>query len=207
MGFAELVEGSSPAPAFSAVLPPHEPPPVRHQYHHSTALEPVEDTHENASLSLTDTHNVEPPGQPCDPNDGPIATSPEHEFSFEEIQPSAQSWLTPSPKHSTQGIIATVGAMATLIALLIAMSQFQSMAVKIRLEHSSEMNDRLLEVFVRQRLAQVDRLRTLAKLVCVSSAVLGLIWSGLSFRSMTRRFWSIVGCAANGVVLIWILFA
>jgi hypothetical protein len=64
---------------------------------------------------------------------------------------------------------------------------------------------RTLGADIPQAQKKFDNLSTVAKIIGFSSVITGLFWAGLSFRRPTKRLWSIVGCVANGILLIWIL--
>jgi hypothetical protein len=185
MGFAEVAEEASPAPGFPVASPTCQPPPIRQQA--SSASEVLGDTYESASAE--DTHTAEPPG--------PSSARQAVETPFEGIQREAPSWVTLPVKHSTQGIVCTLGATTIFIMVLFSMSHFQGIAATIRGQKGPEMT---------KQLTKLDHLRTASKWVGFSGAVFGLFWSAVSFLSKTKIFWKIVACGANGVLLVWILF-
>jgi S1-C subfamily serine protease len=104
---------------------------------------------------------------------------------------------SPARGHSMVGIFATVGAGVMFGVILVFVQICQSQADKI--SQTPGMNLSLAQ-------QKFDTMSTVAKVIGISSVATSLIWIALSFRSPSKKLWNIIGCVANGVLLIWILF-
>lgn len=102
------------------------------------------------------------------------------------------------PRHSMVGIFATVGAFVMLGVILAFLWICQDQADRI----SQTPGVNLL--LAQQRF---DMMKLVAKIIGISSVVTSLFWIAISFRSPNKKLWSIIGCAANLGLLLWILLS
>src|SRR5207249_8142809 len=118
-----------------------------------------------------------------------------------ELLPAPVQFLPHQPSlarmHSMVGIFATVGAGVMFGVILLFIHICQSQADKI--SQTPGVNLSLAQ-------QKFDTMSTVAKVIGISSVVASLFWIALSFRSPSKRLWNVIGCVANGILLIWILF-
>jgi hypothetical protein len=163
---------------------PLVPPPVRRPPPDETRVLAEENTD-----PFREIPSPSPPVPSCAPPESPQ----------NEDQPPFEYWVPPG--HSVTGFISTAGAVILFLAFLL-FHHFHAISIaSLEEKLKKEPGNKAIA-------AHLARLKTFSRIafwVGISGVVFGLFWATWSFRYRTKIFWSVAGCVANGVLLIWIV--
>jgi hypothetical protein len=140
-------------------------------------------------LEVVDAQLFEPQQLPIQPEIEDVEEEGEEEGEEKEDQVAVP--------HSLTGIITTVGAIAlfTIIAIFFA-------SCDTKIEKMRETPGKIAF----QNVGKLQTMRRVGSFIALSSGLTGIFWAGFSVWSRTKKLFSITGCIANCLLVVWILF-